>query len=215
MADRIRLGRQFNDDSDMVIPLFRNKNGQRERVTSFESQEEMIKVMGMTDPKTGESLYEKSDLFRRSVEEIVANTPAETIGVQLEQRSPIPTDAEFLEGLRQDALRQQFERMVDQAGGNDAIAKYNMALMLTQPTEEQYQNFSEINQLTQLDAARPMENYLKARKASGLGPERSTVQLWDEHDEAYEEAKRNEALDFLASQDIGSSVDMGEEGVNI
>ena len=191
------------DNSDKVIPLFRtNPDGTRgERITSFQSQAEMLKCMSATHPETGESLYEKSEVFRRSVEEIINNTSAETLGVQLEPRSPIPTDAEFLQGLQEDARRQEYSQLVERAGGNDAIAKLEFAKSLVNPTEAQYEQYSEINQLTQMDASRPMESYLRARKAAGLGPDRQSIQAFDVRDENYERQKEQEALDYLASQD--------------
>lgn len=215
MADRIRLGRQYQQDAGDEIPLFRTyPDGRRERITSFISQEEMLKAMSARDPKTGESLYEKSALFRRSIEDITANTEASTIGVQIERPSPIPTDEVFLQGLKEDALRQQHQKMVDAAGGNDAIAKYNLALMMTQPTEEQFDNFTQIQQLTQPEGTRPHEEYLKQRKANGLGPWSETVSIADDNS-AYEQQKIDEALDWLASQDIGHDVATGSEGVEV
>lgn len=191
------------DNSDKVIPLFRtNPDGTRgERITSFRSQEEMLKCMSATHPDTGESLYEKSEVFRRSVEEILNNSDAGDIGVQLEPRSPIPTDAEFLQGLREDARRQEYQRLVERAGGNDAIAKLEFAQSLVNPTEAQHEQYSEINQLTQLDASRPVEAYLRERKASGLGPDRQSIQVFDVRDDKYESQKEQEALAYLESQD--------------
>lgn len=215
MADRIRLGRQFQDDSDQVIPLFRtHSDGRKERITSFASQEEMIKAMSATDPRTGEPLYEKSPLFRKSIEEIVANTEASTIGVQLERPSPIPDDATFMQGLYEDALRAQHAQLVDRAGGNDLMAKYQLAQMLLNPTEQQHENFTAMQQLTQPEGLRPHEEYLKQRKANGLGPWQETVQIADDNS-AYEQQKIDEALDYLASQDIDGSTSIGEQGVNV
>ncbi|MBX3301588.1 MAG: hypothetical protein KF693_05170 [Nitrospira sp.] len=217
MADRIKLGKQYQDNSDLVIPLWRTyPDGRKERITSFASQEELLKAMDAVDPNSGESLYAKSELFRASVEEIINNTPAEVIGVQLEQRSPIPTDEEMLQGLREDALRQQYQRMVDAGGGNDAIAKYNLALMLTNPTEEQYANYQDMQQLTQPEGNRPYENYLKERKAAGLGPQQDNVPMESEEERAAKEVAHNEeVLTWLASQDIGDSITIGDEGVEV
>lgn len=190
------------DNSDKVVPLWRTlPDGTQERITYFKSQEEMLKAMDSVHPDTGESLYAKSEVFRRSIEEILANTPAETVGVQLETRSPIPTDAEFLKGLKEDADRQRFNEMVDKAGGSDAVAKFQLAMALASAGEAEAQFFGDIHSATDPSVNRPMEAYLKERKAAGLGPDRQSIQVFDVRNDEYEAQKEQEALDFLASQD--------------
>lgn len=191
-------------------------DGSIEYLESFKDQDEMLRAMSVTDDQ-GRCLYDTNEAFRDAVTALIANTPADIVGVQLEPRSPIPTDEEMLQGLREDALRQQMAIMVDKAGGDDAIAKYNLGLMLTNPTEEQAQNFTEMGLLTQLDESRPMESYLKDRQANGLGPDRQTVSMIDEEEDARKEAEHNqEILNWMASQGTDGDVEAGGgEGVGV
>lgn len=218
--DRIRLGKPANN-SDLVIPLWRTfPDGRKERITSFTSQEEMLKAMSARDPRTGEDLYQTNQLYRDSIQEIVANTPAQSIGVELEPRSPIPDNNQMLQGLREDALRAQYEDLIEKAGGGDRaakMAKYNLALMMTNPTDQQFQSFGELQQLTQPEGNKPMESYLKERKEAGLGPWRETVPMETEEERAaYEQRKNDEALQFLADQELDDTdFDLGGNGVNL
>lgn len=174
--------------------------------------------MSVEDPATGKPYYETNAAFREAVTELINNTPAEVLGVQLEPRNPIPTNEEMLEGMRQDAMRQRYNEMVDKAGGNDAVAKYELARLLTDPNAENFEFFGEMNQLTQLDATRPMENFLKERRAAGLGPQRDTAPMEsDEEVQAREDAHNKEILEWMASQEVDGDGDVGsgDEGVGI
>jgi hypothetical protein len=210
----MKMAREFyspwndrKDTSNQEVPLYRTlANGQRERITSFQSQEELLKVMDLTHPDTGESMYQKSEAFRRSVERIMDQTDAAVIGVQTEPRSPIPDDATFLQGLREDALRQRYAEMVDKAGGNDAVAKYELAHALVNPQAfepEWVQQMQDTHLITDPSASRPMEQYLRSRKDAGLGPQVDRIAVFNDRDAEYEARKEQEALDFLDNeQDI-------------
>lgn len=175
-------------------------DGRVERIESFKDMDEAIKFMSHKNPATGRAYYDESEQVRAAVQRAMANTPAEAINVQLEPRSPIPTNEEMLRGLREDALKQQHDRLVDQAGGSDLIAKYALAQMLMNPTDEQRQSFTEMQAITQPEGARPYEQHLKNRKAAGLGPERMSAPMQTEEElNEYEARKAQESLDYLAS----------------
>ena len=202
-----QITRQQQDDAR--VRIFRDQNGYLtlnqadavEQVTQFRNQDEMLAAMSLTHPSTGEDLYSKSPAYRRGFDAIIANTPASTVGVELESRQAIPTDEEMLKGLMEDAARQRYAQLVEKAGGGDAIAKLELARAMLNPTEEQHGEFSLIQSQTDLASTRPMEQYLKSRKEQGLGPQVDHIQVWDDHNEAYEQKKQQEALDFLTQEE--------------
>ena len=179
----ITIGKKPKDYSNDDFQLNRvHPDGTVEPVTSFRDMNEVIKYMSHKNPKTGRAYYDESAQVRAAVERVIANTPAEVLNVQLEPRTPIPTDEEMLRGLRADALRQQHDILVEKAGGGDLMAKYQLAQMIMNPTEEQYQSFSELQKLTQPEGSKPYEQRLKDRKAAGLGPERISAPMQSEEE---------------------------------
>lgn len=204
-------GHQISRQSqgDERVKIFRNQFGHLtldqseavEQVTQFRDQTEMLAAMDLKHPSTGEDLYSKSPAYRRGFDGIMANTSASSVGVDLEPRQAIPTDEEMLKGMMEDAARQRFAQLVDKAGGNDAIAKLELARAMINPTEAQHNEFSLIQTQTDLASTRPMEQYLKSRKEQGLGPQVDYIQVWDDHNEDYEQKKTQEALDFLTQEE--------------
>lgn len=186
-------------DDGTVVPL-----------DAIRTSEEMQWCMELTD-EHGRNLYDTDPSYRATVMDLSEASQdtllAEDTGAY---RNPIPTDEEMLEGLRQDAFQQYVERLADQAGGNDLIAKYNAAHAMVYPTEEQYALLSEAQQRTQPEGLRPFENMLKQRRAEGLGPLRVTVTPDDAQDQAYEDAKNAEALAYLEEHG-GGTRDEGEQ----
>lgn len=201
--DGVRLHRQLPD-------------GSIEYLESFKDQDEMLRAMSVTDEQ-GRCRYDSDEAFRDAVIALIHNTPPHIVGVELTPRSPIPTDEEMLRGLREDAIREEFDALIDTAGGNNARAKLQLAQHLMNPSDEVRQVLTEMGQLTQLDESRPMESYLKDRQANGLGPDRQTVSMIDEEEDARKEAEHNqEILNWMASQDTDGDVEAGGgEGVGV
>jgi hypothetical protein len=125
----------------------------------------MVEMMEMKD-EHGRSIYHNDPVFRETVKDIVANSPALMAEPTIARQSPIPSDQEFLASLKVDALRQRRERLVEAAGGGDLEAKFQLAQALMNPefAEAAY----EMQAAT--EPARPFEDSLKARQAAGLGP---------------------------------------------
>jgi hypothetical protein len=183
---------------------YEDENGKRVPLTSFENMDDMQLYMSMKDAE-GRDLYSTNASYRKTIEEIVANSPALLADNGLARRDVIPTNDEMLEGMRQDAVMQQHERYIDAAGGNDLVLKYQYAEAMLNPTPEQHAAFSEIQERT--EPARPYENFLKANKASGLGPVQFSTPTEDVDLIAQLEAEHNARI--LA--DMGDvNIEMGE-----
>ena len=60
---------------------------------------EAVKYMSHVNPKTGKAYYDECEQVRKAVERAMANTPASNLNVQLTPKTPIPNDAEMLQGL--------------------------------------------------------------------------------------------------------------------
>lgn len=199
-------------DPSLVIPIYRSKttgelfiskthnHPDAERITCFKDQAEMLRAMDIRNPDTGRDMYSSDPQFRAAIEGLLESTDASALGVNLEKGSyhnPIPDDAEMLRGLAEDAARQRYQELVDRAGGNDAVAKFELAKIMLNPTPEQH---AELSLIQELQENKPYETYLKQRNAAGLGPERINIPLTSEEEgQAYEDRKNQEALDFLAS----------------
>jgi len=197
------------------FPFYRlnDATGRDEQVTQFGSSEEFQEALAMTD-EHGTNLYDTSAVFRVSVEEIVANSPALFAEETLARRNPIPDNETFLQGLREDAIRQRYDRLVDRAGGDDLEAKYELAMTIATADAETQASIREMQGLTQPEGLRPFEHELRERKAQGLGP-----LSWNSHDVAqheqaqaeYEARMNKEALDYLAEHEAGCSIQNLEE----
>jgi hypothetical protein len=144
-------------------------------ITSFETTEDMVEMMEIKD-EHGRSLYHQDPVFRETVKDIVANSPALMAEPTIARRSAIPSDQDFLASLKVDALRQRRERLVDAAGGDDLEAKYILASSMMNP--EFAEGAAEMVAAT--EAPRPFEDSLKARQAAGLGPLTWTYPSGDE-----------------------------------
>ncbi|HEV8328931.1 MAG TPA: hypothetical protein VGQ08_15755 [Nitrospiraceae bacterium] len=169
MADRIQImGGQADRDQAgtkrFKMERLNDATGKMEPVTSFDDMDDMQEMMSMRDEK-GRSLYETSAAFRETVKDMAANSPALLADNGLAYRDVIPTNEEMLEGMRQDAVMQQHERYIDKFGGGDLVGKFLMAQMIMNPTPEQREAFSEIQERT--EPAKPFENHLKSLATRG------------------------------------------------
>jgi hypothetical protein len=171
--------------------------------------------MSVIDPATGKAYYDTNEAYREAVIELVANTPAEQVGIQLEPRNPIPDNDQMMQGLLEDAYRAEFSDWVDRAGGTDARAKLQFAQHFMNPSDETRTVLEGINRLTQRDAGRPFETFLKERKAAGLGPQCDSMPMESEEELAAKEAAHNkEILEWMAQEEV-DAVPGGDEGVEV
>lgn len=201
------LRKAHTDFTDQVIPIYRDRYGKLfvtkdhnnvdgERITSFASQAEMMQAMELRHPTTGKDLYQTDPLYRSAIEGLLASTDAKTVGIATEPMQAIPTDDVMMRGLAEDAARQRYQELVDRAGGNDAVAKYELARILQNPTPEEREGFLMIDRATTVQ--RPMEDYLKSRRAAGLGPQKDSIAFESVADlAAKEQAHNNEIMDWL------------------
>jgi len=141
-------------------------DGRKVPITCFESMQDVTDAMDLVDPETGKNIYHSNPAFRETVKDLMAVSPKVMAEPTLARRSVIPTNEEFLKGLKRDALIQRRNELVEKAGGNDAIAKLTMAEALMTPefAEAAY----EMEAATEV--ATPYADMLKQRKEQGLGP---------------------------------------------
>ncbi|MDK2744314.1 MAG: hypothetical protein NDI90_15510 [Nitrospira sp. BO4] len=190
-------------------------DGSIEYLTSFKDSDELVRAMSVIDPATGKAYYDTNEAYREAVIELVANTPAEQVGIQLEPRNPIPDNDQMMQGLLEDAYRAEFSDWVDRAGGTDARAKLQFAQHFMNPSDETRTVLEGINRLTQRDAGRPFETFLKERKAAGLGPQCDSMPMESEEELAAKEAAHNkEILEWMAQEEV-DAVPGGDEGVEV
>jgi hypothetical protein len=142
-----------------------NAKGVRERIVSFDTQEDLQEAMNFKDEQ-GRDVYHNDAAYRETIREVIANSPKLMAEPTLARRSVIPDNETFLKGLKHDALVQRRNELTEQAGGSDAIAKYNAALALTDP--ENYEAAQEM--AAETEVATPYADMLRSRKAAGLGP---------------------------------------------
>lgn len=140
----------------------KDEHGNPVQLTKFADREEQVEAMMVLDEE-GRCAYDHDPVYRETVNDITANSVFTE--PTLARRNPIPTNEEFLAALKVDALRQRRAELTEQAGGSDAIAKYNAALSLTDPAN--YEDAMAMQEAT--EQPRPYEDMLKSRKAEGLG----------------------------------------------
>ncbi len=206
-SGKIQLGANAGDSDraqagNRRYPFVRlnDLTGQNERVTSFDNIEELVEAQSLRD-ENGRCLYDTDPAFRVTVEEMVANSPALLAEDSLSRRDVIPTNEEMMKGLKEDALRQQRDRLVDAAGGGDLVAKYQLAQALMD--ENNYEGAHEMGRAT--ESSRPYEDYLKQRAAQGLPPEQFSIPT--------EDLPQEKSLEQRASEmhlDNSFQIDLGE-----
>ncbi len=179
------------------------QTGVDEPMHDIRDSDELQFAMTLKD-ENGKDMYSTDAAYRETVKDLVANSPAFMAEQGLARKSPIPTNEEFLAGLKRDALIQRREQLVDQAGGKDAIAKLELAeaLMSGEFREAALEMEAETEQ------ARPMEEYLKSRKAAGLGP----LAWRDLSSESGPEVKPEELHNAEILEYLGDSGDIIETG---
>lgn len=163
----IQLGAGRSDKAmagDRRYKITRNdENGKPVQLTKFEDREEQVEAMMVRD-EDGRFTYDTDPVYRETVNDLSAastfNEPT------LSRLSPIPDDQTFLAGLKRDALIQRRNELVEKAGGNDAVAKLELAEALMSP--EFREAALELEAATEQPT--PWADMLKARKAAGEGP---------------------------------------------
>jgi len=140
-------------------------DGRKVPITCFESMQDVTDAMDLVDPETGKNIYHSNPAFRETVKDLMANSPKVMAEPTLARRSVVPTNAEFLKGLKRDALIQRRNELVEKAGGNDAIAKLALAEALMNP--EFADAAYEMEAATETPT--PYADMLRARKEQGLG----------------------------------------------
>src|SRR6185436_1111088 len=143
------------------------EDGVERPLEAFASQEQMLHVMSDRNPETGKAYCDEDAAVRNEVKRLIANT-ANVPGVSTlgQRRSVVPDNATFLKGLKRDALIQRRNELVERAGGNDAIAKLELAEALMNPAfaEAAY----EMEAATEVPT--PYADLLRQRKERGEGP---------------------------------------------